>query len=247
MVNKLEQNRIVKIEDWGLTPYALAWERQKQLQAEILAQKLQNRERSELSLPPLPTQNYLIFTEHEPVYTMGKSGKAEHLLDALDDLPQVSYYAVERGGDVTFHGPGQIVGYPLFDLENFFTDLHLYMRSWEETIIRALAEFSIVGDRLPGATGVWLEPQTPRARKIAAMGIKCSRWVTMHGFALNVNVDLSYFSRIVPCGIVDKGVTSMALECGRPLPLADVKDALLRHARDVWQASFETSAPIIAS
>ncbi len=174
--------------------------------------------------------NNLIFCEHPHVYTLGKSGSIQNLLldeDALETA-HASFYAINRGGDITYHGPGQIVGYPIFDLEQFFTDIHKYLRYLEESIITTLAEYGIIGERYEGLTGVWIEPDKPTARKICAMGVRCSRWITMHGFAFNVNTDLSYFKNIIPCGIDDKGVTSMERELGHAVDIAAVKQKL-RH------------------
>ncbi|MDW8333057.1 MAG: lipoyl(octanoyl) transferase LipB [Bacteroidia bacterium] len=225
-----------------MTDYAEAWERQKAYQARVLAVKMENRLRPD----PLPTPNYLIFCEHPPVFTLGKNAKKEHLPSdaAFFSERGIGCYAVERGGDVTFHGPGQIVGYPIFDLENFFTDLSRYMRTLEEAIIRTLSDYGVEAGRLAGYTGVWLEPQTPRARKIAAMGVKCSRWVTMHGFAFNVSTDLRYFDWIVPCGIRDKGVTSLARELGFAPDLAEVKRRLKDRLLELFEPAYKGATPV---
>ncbi len=218
------KNKKVYFQDWGLVDYQEAWDRQEQVFAGIVDQKTANRN-SEITHP---TDNYLIFTEHPHVYTLGKSGKQDNLL--LDEQGLVekhaSYYKINRGGDITYHGPGQIVGYPILDLDNFFTDIHLYLRTLEEAIILTLKEYGIEAGRYPGYTGVWLDADNEKARKICAMGVRCSRWVTMHGFAFNVNTDLSYFRNIVPCGIDDKDVTSMQRELGRELEVAEVKKVL---------------------
>ena len=179
------------------------------------------------------------FAATHNVYTLGKSGHIENLLlaDARLQAIGATFYKTNRGGDITYHGPGQIVGYPMLDLEQFFTDIGRYMRALEEVIIRTVAHWGISGDRLPGATGVWLDVENPaRARKICAMGVRCSRWLTMHGFALNVNTDLSYFGHIVPCGIADKGVTSMAAELGAVVDEAELKQMLLREFAAVFEA-----------
>src|SRR5690606_1644012 len=214
---------------WGLTDYQEAWNRQESLFESIVQQKLRNRQQGTSE----PTSNYLIFTEHPHVYTLGKSGKPEHLLLDEDGLreKEASYHRINRGGDITYHGPGQIVGYPILDLDNFFTDIHLYLRTLEEAIIQLLADYGLKGERYEGFTGVWLDVENPlRARKICAMGVRASRWVTMHGFALNVNTDLSYFGNIVPCGIDDRGVTSLQQELGGlPLDLEEVKNKLRQH------------------
>lgn len=218
------KNKRVYFQDWGLVDYQEAWDRQEQVFAGIVAQKTANRNNEVIH----PTDNYLIFTEHPHVYTLGKSGKQDNLL--LDEQGLVekhaSYYKINRGGDITYHGPGQIVGYPILDLDNFFTDIHLYLRTLEEAIILTLKEYGIEAGRYPGYTGVWLDADNEKARKICAMGVRCSRWVTMHGLAFNVNTDLSYFRNIVPCGIDDKDVTSMQRELGRELEVAEVKEVL---------------------
>ena len=205
-----QPNRQVQLIHLGLIDYKAAWDFQEKLFAETVALKLANRE-AEI---PAPVPNYLLVCEHPPVYTLGKSGTEENLLLNSNELQELgaTYYKINRGGDITHHGPGQLVVYPLLDLENFFTDIHLYLRKLEETVIQLLQLHGISGGRLPGFTGVWIEPDSENARKICAMGVKCSRWVTMHGIALNVINDLAYFKNIVPCGIADKAVTSMAAE-----------------------------------
>lgn len=184
-----------------------------------------------------PTPNYLIFTEHPHVYTLGKSGHEEYLLLDEKGLKEknAAFYKINRGGDITYHGPGQIVGYPILDLDNFFTDIHLYLRTLEEAIILTLGEYGIEGDRFPGFTGVWLEPDRPTARKICAMGVRASRWVTMHGFAFNVNADLAYFGNIIPCGIDDKDVTTMERELGRKVDIEEVKAKLKGHIVNLFE------------
>ncbi len=226
---------MIIFEDWGLTDYAVAWERQKKYQSRTVEIKLENRRRE----IPLPTPNYLVFCEHPPVFTLGKNGNANNVLMSPAFLAErgVSFFPIERGGDVTFHGPGQIVGYPIFDLENFFTDLSRYLRTLEEAIILTMADYGLPGERYAGYTGVWMEVDTPRARKIAAMGIKCSRWVTMHGFAFNVTTDLSYFDWIVPCGIRGKAVTSMSRELGYAPQISEVKDRLKAHLLTLFDAA----------
>jgi lipoyl(octanoyl) transferase len=221
---KRMQNKEVIFQDWGTVGYQEAWDKQEGLFADTVAIKTQNRGAEN----PQPTPNYLIFVEHPHVYTLGKSGKPENLL--LDDAGLLNYKAeyhkINRGGDITYHGPGQLVGYPILDLDNFFTDIHLYLRTLEEAVILTLADYGIAAGRYPGYTGVWLDPDLPSARKICALGVRCSRWVTMHGFAFNVNADLSYFNHIVPCGIDDKAVTSMAQELGKALDMEEVKQKL---------------------
>ena len=196
------------------------------------------------------TINHLLFCEHPHVYTLGKSGHMENLLinnARLQEL-NVSFFKTNRGGDITYHGPGQIVGYPILDLERFFTDLGKYMRGLEEVIIRTLAHYGIVAGRLPGSTGVWLDAEDKgKARKICAMGVRCSRWVTMHGFALNVNTDLNYFNYIVPCGITDKSVTSMQRELGHEVNELEVKERLLVEFREVFEAEIVAGAETFVS
>ncbi|MBS1688465.1 MAG: lipoyl(octanoyl) transferase LipB [Bacteroidetes bacterium] len=220
----------IYFQDLGDIEYGAAWQKQEALLQENLQAKSQWYSKPETERPAsIDTTNFLFFCEHPNVYTLGKSGHMENLLvndSRLKEL-DVSFYKTNRGGDITYHGPGQIVGYPILDLELFFTDLGKYMRRLEEAIIRTLAQYGIEGDRLPGAAGVWLDPQNPaRARKICAMGVRCSRWITMHGFALNVNTDLRYFDYIVPCGFTDKGVTSIEKELGKKVDMQEVKDIL---------------------
>ena len=226
-------NKVVKFIDWGLTDYQDAWDRQETIFTEIVALKGKNRtENTELETP-----NYLIFNEHAHVYTLGKSGKPENLLldeQGLKDK-QATYHKINRGGDITYHGPGQIVGYPILDLDNFFTDIHLYLRTLEEAVILTLAEYGIVAGRYDGFTGVWLDADNEKARKICALGVRCSRWVTMHGFAFNVNADLDYFKNIVPCGIDDKDVTSMQRELGHALDMDEVKTKLKTHIATLFK------------
>ena len=180
----------------------------------------------------------MLFVEHPNVYTLGKSGKYSHLLISEEELAQknATFYKIDRGGDITYHGPGQIVGYPILDLDNFFTDIHKYLRFLEEVIIKTLADYGIKGERSPGETGVWIDVGTPFARKICAMGVRASRWVTMHGFAFNINADLSYFNYIIPCGIVDKSVTSLNQELGKNIPLQEVKEKIKFHFSNIFEA-----------
>lgn len=230
-------NKKVIFEDWGLVDYQEAWDRQEAIFSKIVQIKTGNRVHG----TDKPTDNFLIFTEHPHVYTLGKSGKFENLL--LDERgleeKQATYYRINRGGDITYHGPGQIVGYPILDLDNFFTDIHLYLRTLEEAIILTLADYGIAAGRYPGYTGVWLDADNERARKICAMGVRASRWVTMHGFAFNVNSDLSYFGNIVPCGIGDKDVTSMQRELGGLQDINAVKTRLKTHLTTLF--GFEIS------
>jgi len=204
-----------------------------------VALKVQNKREN----TSLPTPNHFLFVEHPHVFTLGKSGNLDHLLVSEEALKEkeASFYKINRGGDITYHGPGQIVGYPILDLENFFTDIHKYLRLLEEAVILTLAEYSINATRSPGETGVWLDAGTPFARKICAMGVRASRWVTMHGFALNVNTDLGYFDLMIPCGIKDKAVTSMAAELnGIPQDMVEVKAKLLKHFLVLFEAQLKT-------
>jgi lipoyl(octanoyl) transferase len=231
------KNKKVILQDWGLTDYKVAWERQEQLFGETVKLKTEIRNRQALVVAgdepaeEVLTPNYLVFCEHPHVYTLGKSGKAEHLL--LDEAglkeKNAVYYPINRGGDITYHGPGQLVSYPILDLDNFFTDIHVYLRTLEEAVILTLADYGLTSGRYPGYTGVWFDGDNDKARKICAMGVRCSRWVTMHGLALNVNADLDYFKNIVPCGIDDKAVTSMQQELGHEVNLNDVQKILTQH------------------
>jgi lipoyl(octanoyl) transferase len=225
-------NKSVEFIDWGLTDYQRAWTQQEHLFDQTVAVKTENRTNGASKQTP----NYLVFCEHPHVYTLGKSGHPENLLldeQGLKDK-QATYYKINRGGDITYHGPGQIVGYPILDLDNFFTDIHLYLRTLEEAIILTLDEYGIRAGRYPGYTGVWLDADNEKARKISAMGVRCSRWVTMHGFAFNVNADLDYFKNIVPCGIDDKDVTSMQQELGYALNMDEVKGRLKVHIASLF-------------
>lgn len=226
-------NKKVIFEDWGLVDYREAWDRQETLFARVVEQKAANR----LEKNGSPTANFLVFTEHPHVYTLGKSGKPENLLLDESGLKEkrADFYKINRGGDITYHGPGQIVGYPILDLDNFFTDIHLYLRTLEEAVIRTLADYGITAGRYPGYTGVWLDPDNDRARKICALGVRASRWVTMHGFAFNINTDLAYFRNIVPCGIDDKDVTSMQRELGTSQDIQAVKARLKDHIAELFE------------
>lgn len=219
--------QIVHFQDLGLIDYQEAWDFQEQLFKATIDRKIAQRN----GLTSETTENHLLFCEHPHVYTLGKSGSVDHLLLSDDQLTEhdARFYKINRGGDITYHGPGQLVAYPIFDLDHFFTDIHKYMRMLEEAVILTLADFGIKGDRYDGLTGVWIEPTTERARKICAMGVKSSRWVTMHGIGFNVNSNLSYFSHIVPCGIDDKAVTSMQQELGHEVDMTVVKSALKKH------------------
>ena len=229
-------NKKVEFQDLGLIDYQEAWEYQEKLFRKVVEIKVANRR-----LPsPKPTPNYLLFCQHPHVYTLGKSGDQKNLL--LDDKglasKQASFYHINRGGDITYHGPGQIVGYPILDLDNFFTDIHKYLRTLEEAVIQTLADYDLDAGRIEGLTGVWLDYQQKdhrSARKICALGVKSSRWVTMHGFAFNINPDLSYFGNIVPCGIQDKAVTSLELELGTPVDMEEVSDQLRFHIAELFE------------
>lgn len=231
------KNKQVFFQDWGLIDYKEAWDRQENLFTNTvdLKTRIRNRkitsEGDEYSEEDELTPNYLVFCEHPHVYTLGKSGKSEHLLLDEKGLKEKNavYYPINRGGDITYHGPGQIVGYPILDLDNFFTDIHLYLRTLEEAVILTMAHYGLKGERYPGYTGVWLDPDNENARKICALGVRCSRWVTMHGFAFNINTDLDYFKNIVPCGIDDKAVTSMQKELGEEADIEDIKKNLKHH------------------
>ncbi|MCS6796359.1 MAG: lipoyl(octanoyl) transferase LipB [Raineya sp.] len=224
------KNKTIFWQSLGRISYKPAWDYQTLLFEKIIQQKT-NPQNSE------PTENYFLLCEHNHVYTLGKSGKIENLLISESQLAEknIEFFKINRGGDITYHGLGQVVGYPILDLENFATDIHWYMRSLEEVIIRTLADFGIVSERLQGLTGVWVDIQR-NPRKICAMGVKTSRWVTMHGFALNVNTQLDFFNYIVPCGIADKGVTSMQKELGKEIDLQEVEKTIIKHFGEVFEA-----------
>jgi len=217
-------NKNVDFIDLGLIDYKKCWDYQEVLFAKILKTKSLNRNSEE----QLKTENYFIFCEHPNVYTLGKSGDEKNLLVSKQDLlkKNADFYKINRGGDITFHGPGQIVGYPIFDLDNFFTDIHKYLRLLEEAVILTLNEYGVFCGRSKGETGVWVDAGKKNARKICALGVRTSRWVTMHGFALNVNTDLDYFNNIIPCGISNKKVTSIKNELDKQLKIEDVKKKL---------------------
>lgn len=225
--------REVDFQDLGSMDYKACWDFQEKLFHAVIQTKMDNRKLERSDTP----SNHLLFVEHPHVYTLGKSGEEENLLATPESLleQQATFYKINRGGDITYHGPGQIVGYPIFDLDQFFTDIHKYLRYLEEAIILTLAEYGIKGERYPGYTGVWLDAEDPlRARKIAALGVKCSRWVTMHGFAFNINTDLLYFNNIVPCGIDDKQVTSMQKELRKEMDMNEVKGKLLTNLANLF-------------
>jgi lipoyl(octanoyl) transferase len=228
-------NRSIEIQDLGLKDYKETWDYQEEIFKGIIDLKIKNR-REETTIQ---TPNYFLLVEHPHVYTLGKSGDLSNLLISEDKLAEIgaTYYKINRGGDITYHGPGQIVGYPIIDLENFFTDIHKYLRFLEEMVIRTLAEYGLKAERSKGETGVWLDVGTPFARKICALGVRASRWVTMHGFALNVNSNLGYFDHMIPCGIKGKAVTSLNVELGKmEVSMDEVKGKLLSHFADLFEA-----------
>ena len=226
-------NKKVSFKDLGLIDYKQCWDFQEELFAEILAVKSSNRKENKT----VSTKNHLIFCEHPHVYTLGKSGDEKNLLVNEDYLKSrgATFHKINRGGDITYHGPGQIVGYPILDLDNFFTDIHKYLRFLEEAVILTLKEYGLESERSPGETGVWFDVGTPKARKICALGVKSSRWVTMHGFAFNVNSDLSYFGNIIPCGITDKSVTSLQKELGMEVDMNEVRNKLKAHLVELFE------------
>lgn len=227
-------NKKVQLIDLGTKDYKETWDFQENLFKSIVDLKSANRN----SDNPKATPNYLLFVEHPHVYTLGKSGDTSNLLLNEEQLKEknATFYKINRGGDITYHGPGQIVGYPILDLDNFFTDIHKYLRLLEETIIKVLADYGIESSRSEGETGVWLDVGTPFARKICAMGVRASRWVTMHGFALNVNSDLGYFDNIIPCGIRGKGVTSMHAELNQKVDELAVEKKIIRYFSELFEA-----------
>ena len=230
-----KKNRKVRIRDLGLKDYKETWDYQELLFKEIVDLKIRNRREA----AGLETPNHFLFVEHPHVYTLGKSGDIDNLLvdEKVLEEKGAKFYKINRGGDITYHGPGQIVGYPILDLDNFFTDIHKYLRFLEEMVILTLAEYGLKASRSAGETGVWLDVGTPFARKICAMGVRASRWVTMHGFALNVNADLGYFDLMIPCGIKDKAVTSLNVELGKSeIDMDEVKQKLLRHFEELFEA-----------
>ena len=237
-----KKNKAIRIIELGVKSYNDSLKIQEELFQKTIELKSVNRKED----TQIPTQNYLLWVEHTPVITLGKSGKIKNLLLGEKQLKEkgIEYYPTNSGGDITFHGPGQIVGYPIMDLDNFFTDIHKYLRYLEEAILLTLEEYDLNGARSIGETGVWLDVGTPFARKICAMGVKASRWVTMHGFALNVNTNLSYFDYIVPCGIKGKAVTSLAKELGREIPFKEVKDKLEVHLANLFEATTSSSGII---
>jgi lipoyl(octanoyl) transferase len=232
--------RYIQLKDLKIKDYKETWDYQSELLQEIIAVKIDNRRKN----LEQQTENHFLFVEHPHVYTLGKSGDLNNLLLNEKQLKEkgATFYKINRGGDITYHGPGQIVGYPILDLENFFTDIHKYLRLLEESIILTIAEYGLKGERSAGETGVWLGVGTPFARKICALGIRSSRWVTMHGFALNVNTNLGYFDHIIPCGIRGKAVASMEAELGKKLDVEEVKEKILKHFKSLFEVdAFITS------
>jgi lipoyl(octanoyl) transferase len=228
-------NKNIQLKDLNIKDYKETWEYQTALLQEIVDVKIDNRRNEKQN----KTENYFLFVEHPHVYTLGKSGDLSNLLLNEKQLEEkgATFYKINRGGDITYHGPGQIVGYPILDLENFFTDIHKYLRLLEEAIILTIAEYGLKGERSAGETGVWLGAGTPFARKICALGIRSSRWVTMHGFALNVNTNLGYFDNIIPCGIRGKAVASMEAELGKKLDLEEIKGKILKHFKVLFEVN----------
>ena len=240
------KNKKVKFIDLGQKDYQETWDLQEKLFGETVSKKIQNR--SLLASEQMPTDNFLLFVEHPHVYTLGKSGDPSHLLldNAQLAAKSARFYRINRGGDITYHGPGQLVGYPILDLDNFFTDIHRYLRLLEEAVILTLADYRVPAGRIAGLTGVWLDHEIQKnPRKICALGVKSSRWVTMHGFAFNVNVNLDYFSNIVPCGIPDKAVTSLHLETGHRIDEEDIKEKMKHHLAQLFEMELENIAEIL--
>ena len=231
-----KQNKTLHFQHLGLVDYQYAWDYQTAIFEKIINQKLLNRDLSEEVQKP--TDNYLIFCQHPHVYTLGRSGSKDNLLLTAENLQnkQATYYETNRGGDITYHGPGQLVGYPILDLDNFFTDIHKYLRFLEEAVLLTLGDYGLKAGRIEGLTGVWIDFENEKkARKICAMGVKASRWVTMHGFALNINPDLSYFNNIIPCGIPDKAVTSMAQELNKKIDESEVEEKVKMYLCELFQ------------
>jgi len=230
--------------DLGKIDYEEAWDLQESLLRVNVGLKLAAGKNAKPGR--IDTRHHLLFCEHPHVYTLGKSGDESHVLIDEEEREEkgIQYFKINRGGDITYHGPGQITGYPILDLEKFKTDIAWYLRSMEDVMIAFLADYGLQGGRIDGATGVWLDTETPNPRKICAMGVRCSRWVSMHGFAFNVNTDLDYFKHIVPCGIEDKGVTSLQEELGREIDMGEAKEGIKRHFARVFQAEIVDAAPV---
>jgi lipoyl(octanoyl) transferase len=233
----MPKNKTVIFEDLALMDYKLCWDYQESLFNKTVQEKIYNRNNN----AELPTNNYLLFVEHPHVFTLGKSGDEKNLLADEKTLGEknATYYKINRGGDITYHGPGQLVAYPILDLDNFFTDIHKYLRLLEETIILTLAEYGVKGERSQGETGVWIDINDPaKARKICAFGVRCSRWVTMHGWGFNVNADLDYFNNIIPCGIQNKSVTSLNKELGvKEVNMEQIKEKLKKHFTALFECN----------
>mgnify|MGYP006118951731 FL=1 len=233
----MEEFKSVIFKDLGRINYKEAWDLQENIFSGVLNSKSENRNRSDDN--QVRTTDYLLFAEHNPVYTIGKSGDMKNLLANKNQLEElgIEFFKINRGGDITYHGPGQLVGYPILNLDHFFTDIHRYLRTLEDVIIDTLFDYGLKGGRISGETGVWLDPETPFARKICAMGVRASRWVTMHGWAFNINTDLKYFQHIIPCGITDKSVTSLNIELGKEIDMLDLKQKVKYH----FEKRFEVS------
>ena len=234
----------VQFRDLGMIDYKSAWDLQEKLLFENVAVKTAARS-TDRDMDPLaiPTVHHLLFCEHLPVYTLGKSGDLSHILISDNEMKEkgIAFFHTNRGGDITFHGPGQLVGYPIMDLEKYYTDIGKYLRNLEEVMILVMSEYGLKGERSKGETGVWIDPGIKgRERKICAMGVRCSRWITMHGFAFNVNTDLEYFSHIIPCGIEHKSVTSLQKELGRSMDMDEVREKLKRRFEEVFACSLDT-------
>lgn len=236
----------VIFKDLGLIDYKECWDYQEKLFHEIVEMKVQNRSKEKEEQQH--TKNYLLFCEHPHVYTLGKTGKESHLLLNNEELKNknATYYKINRGGDITYHGPGQLVGYPIFDLDHFFTDIHKYLRYLEEAVILTLRDYHLEAGRITGLTGVWIGFENPKtARKICALGVRSSRWVTMHGFAFNVNADIDYFNNIIPCGINDKGVTSLHKELGRAIDTEEIKQKLKTNIGQLFDITYNTEVLLV--
>lgn len=233
----MEEFKSVIFKDLGRINYKEAWDFQENIFSGVLNSKSENRNRSDDN--QVRTTDYLLFAEHNPVYTIGKSGDMKNLLANKNQLEElgIEFFKINRGGDITYHGPGQLVGYPILNLDHFFTDIHRYLRTLEDVIIDTLFDYGLKGGRISGETGVWLDTETPFARKICAMGVRASRWVTMHGWAFNINTDLKYFQHIIPCGITDKSVTSLNIELGKEIDMLDLKQKVKYH----FEKRFEVS------
>jgi lipoyl(octanoyl) transferase len=244
LIKEQIMHKNVVYQDWGIIDYQMAWKKQESIFRAIIRFKKEERARSineagkaVFDANPLSAPDYLIFCQHPHVFTLGRSGKASHLLLDENGLAErnAGYYVINRGGDITYHGPGQLLCYPILDLDHFYTDIHLFFRMLEEAVIRTLADYNLTAGRYPGYTGVWFDADNENARKVAALGLRCSNWVTMHGLSLNVNTDLSYFKDIVPCGIADKSVTSMAAELGHNVDMEEVQQRLCAHITGLFE------------